>query len=239
MTTTDDTKQQFANALRALMIDTSFSKISVSDISEKAGLSRKSFYNHFHDKYDLINQICYTQFVDIQQGVLTGGGWDAFRAFLEFFASDTHFFSNAIQDMSQNSFGQYFSDLLFEVVYATAAEGFKSRVQSEKWVGLAIAALVENARLAILIWLNESSEPSVDELIDFLCSASDAFASMICFDRVLRIGGELCDHAIDNLTDSWRPTPDEENISLPKPDQIGNKRQDYKEILSKYDCPQH
>ena len=48
------------------MLDKPFEKVSVIDIAERAGLSRKSFYNHFRDKYDLINWICYSRFVEIR-----------------------------------------------------------------------------------------------------------------------------------------------------------------------------
>ena len=62
MNTTADsnlTKRALAAAMKELMEQMPFSKISVSDIAEQCGMNRKSFYYHFKDKYDLVNwSIC-------------------------------------------------------------------------------------------------------------------------------------------------------------------------------------
>ena len=60
MNTTADsnlTKRALAAAMKELMEQMPFSKISVSNIAEQCGMNRKSFYYHFKDKYDLVNWI--------------------------------------------------------------------------------------------------------------------------------------------------------------------------------------
>ena len=47
------TKQALSSALKELMEEQSFERISVSDICERCHMNRKSFYYHFRDKYDL------------------------------------------------------------------------------------------------------------------------------------------------------------------------------------------
>ena len=56
------TKQAFADALRKLLEQKPFAKISVSHICEECGMNRKSFYYHFKDKYDLVNWIFDVEF---------------------------------------------------------------------------------------------------------------------------------------------------------------------------------
>ena len=56
------TKKALAMAMKELMEQIPFSKISVSDICEKCGMNRKSFYYHFKDKYDLVNWIFDVEF---------------------------------------------------------------------------------------------------------------------------------------------------------------------------------
>lgn len=51
------TKQRFAYALLELMDTVSFSKISISAIVEKSGISRATFYRHFVDKNNLLSWI--------------------------------------------------------------------------------------------------------------------------------------------------------------------------------------
>ena len=57
------TKRALAVALKELVERRPFSKISIGDICEQSAISRKSFYNHYKDKYDLVNWIYYTEFI--------------------------------------------------------------------------------------------------------------------------------------------------------------------------------
>ena len=56
MANSNITKHALAAALKTLMADRPFAKISVGDICEACGMSRKSFYYHFQDKYELLKQ---------------------------------------------------------------------------------------------------------------------------------------------------------------------------------------
>lgn len=49
------TRKLLCSALMDLMQHTSFDKLSVNDICEKAMIHRATFYNHFSDKNDLLN----------------------------------------------------------------------------------------------------------------------------------------------------------------------------------------
>lgn len=51
------TKKLLTNALKELLQQKPFDKITVNDICEKAMVHRATFYNHFNDKIDLINFI--------------------------------------------------------------------------------------------------------------------------------------------------------------------------------------
>ena len=48
------TKEQIVEAFLKLLEDKNHMGIAVSEISEVAGVSKRSFYNHFVDKYDLM-----------------------------------------------------------------------------------------------------------------------------------------------------------------------------------------
>ena len=57
-----DTKTIFEESLLALNETKDLDKITISDILKKAGFSRQTFYNHFADKYELI-QYVYKQMI--------------------------------------------------------------------------------------------------------------------------------------------------------------------------------
>lgn len=57
---TKDIKLILADSLRELLKTKSIQSISVKQITDNCGLSTRSFYNYFADKYDLANFIYYT-----------------------------------------------------------------------------------------------------------------------------------------------------------------------------------
>ena len=229
----DETKLRFANALRKLMGDRPLDKISVAEIAHEAGLSRKAFYNHFHDKYDVVNWICYSQFVQMRTEALSHGGWSSFLPFLEFFATDPAFFAEALRDMGQNSLGQYVSDLLYEVVYDSTYAGFKAAIESDKWVELSIAMLVEDARMAVIAWLAETDAPEPAALLEMLMTATEAFCSMMCLERSVRTGSETCARVDSVMSAGWTPELDSIDVHLPAPDDPAARRRAPEHILAK------
>ena len=63
MAKTDITKRALAESFKALMRKKPFNKISVESICEGAGTSRRNFYRHFLDKYELLTWVYYEDFV--------------------------------------------------------------------------------------------------------------------------------------------------------------------------------
>ena len=50
------TEKLLENALIKLMLEKSFDKISIKDLTETADINRGTFYLHYKDKYDLLEQ---------------------------------------------------------------------------------------------------------------------------------------------------------------------------------------
>ena len=59
------TKRALATSLKELMAEQPFGKINVAQICERCNMNRKSFYYHFKDKYDLVNWIFDTEFIEL------------------------------------------------------------------------------------------------------------------------------------------------------------------------------
>ncbi len=56
------TKRAIADSLKELTKVKSFDKIGVTDITEKCGINRQTFYYHFSDKYELLKWIYYNDY---------------------------------------------------------------------------------------------------------------------------------------------------------------------------------
>lgn len=73
------TKRALAAALKELMEEFPFIKISVADICAKCDINRKTFYYHFKDKYDLVNWIYDTEFMEAIRRKSYTSGWEFWR----------------------------------------------------------------------------------------------------------------------------------------------------------------
>lgn len=110
------TKQALAASLRELMEEVPFDKINVTQICERCGMNRKSFYYHFKDKYDLVNWIFDTEFTSLASGFLFSDSYQEQWNFMEkacrYFYDNRGFYREALQIKGQNSFSDHFTEYL-------------------------------------------------------------------------------------------------------------------------------
>ena len=98
------TKRAIFRALYELMEERDFSKISVSDIIERAGTSRTTFYRCFTDKYDVVNW-SYMRFKEInpQYSDQYYSFESSLRIQLQYLSKHRGYFSQALRYTGQNS----------------------------------------------------------------------------------------------------------------------------------------
>jgi len=58
------TKKKLAAALKELMKNTTFDKITISDITEKCNVHRQTFYYHFQDRYELLDWVFLNEIIE-------------------------------------------------------------------------------------------------------------------------------------------------------------------------------
>ena len=107
------TKRALAAALKELMTEMPFSKISVSDICEKCEMNRKSFYYHFKDKFELVNWIFDTEFLFAAN---REDGWCFLADLCRHMYDNRQFYRKALKIEGQNSFSDHFHEMLQPVV---------------------------------------------------------------------------------------------------------------------------
>ena len=110
------TKQALAAALKDLMREQPFEKISVAQISQHCGMNRKSFYYHFQDKYALVNWIFDTEFVAAAREQDPVDQWDFLQNISNYFYENRAFYRKALIIQGQNSFSDHFRALLQPVL---------------------------------------------------------------------------------------------------------------------------
>ena len=85
------TKKALAMALKDLMRETPFEKITITDICEKCDMNRKSFYYHFKDKYDLVVWIFDTEFMAVALKMEYKHPWDKIESICKYFYANQDF----------------------------------------------------------------------------------------------------------------------------------------------------
>lgn len=106
------TKRALASALKELMAEEPFSKISVTDICERCGMNRKSFYYHFKDKYDLVNWIFDSEFLLLVRDNSAVSSWELFDVLCHYLYDNRKFYKSALKIEGQNSFSDHFREML-------------------------------------------------------------------------------------------------------------------------------
>ena len=115
------TTQALSNALKELLEEQSFEKISVSDICERCLMNRKSFYYHFKDKYDLVNWIFDTEFVEVNQvntlyiqdeNYSFDDRWKNIEITCNYFYENRTFYRRVLKVDGQNSFVSHFREFI-------------------------------------------------------------------------------------------------------------------------------
>lgn len=171
------TKRALASVFKKLMEEMPFSKISVSDICERCQMNRKSFYYHFKDKYELVNWIFDTEFLDAihEQGVKTG--WDILSILCHYLYANKEFYRRALKIEGQNSFEEHFRETLGMIVSRQLEDliqihaGEFAPELSQQDVQTFVTALVTDGVVsAIVRWLMDKKPMSADIFLQLLRS---------------------------------------------------------------------
>lgn len=172
MAGSDVTKKALAESIKKLMKKRPLRKISIKDIADGCGMNRQSFYYHFKDKYDLVNWIYYTEFVcKIRKKNLSL--WDVLLNTCQYFYNNRVFYKNAFQEIGQNSFSEYFIEVLHPIITSNFNEIFKSNKNHDFY-----ATFYEDAiRASISRWLIEETKISPEKYIELLIKAIEVAAN--------------------------------------------------------------
>jgi probable dihydroxyacetone kinase regulator len=166
MTSRQTTKNAIAQAMKALMRDRSFRDITVHDITQASGVSHKTFYYHFCDKYDVVNWIFRTEVMEDILAHTTLEHWeDGSTVLCEHIRENPDFYMNAIKVEGQNSLREYLH-LLTESqvnVLCRQADGGKKLPQDkfDFLVDFYYGAFIE----LFTTWLQTGMKETTDELV--------------------------------------------------------------------------
>lgn len=125
------TKRALADSLKALMCNQKFERISIESICVRANVTRRSFYHHFRDKFDLLNWI-YDQ--DFYFDFSEHPDWsiaDYFLPFIQILYENRTFYLKAYQITGQNGFCEHSFAWLYPLLHRDFNDCFHSDEQEK------------------------------------------------------------------------------------------------------------
>lgn len=132
MPNTRITKGVIAGAMKQLMQTIPFDRITTADIIEKCGISRKTFYYHFQDKYDVVNWIFTVEIVDGILECTTPENWMQGSSMLcQYIRANKAFYQNAVNASGQNCFIQFLHSLTEKQLSKLCADALAKRILTE------------------------------------------------------------------------------------------------------------
>jgi len=109
MLTIINVKEALADALIRLTETKRLLDITVQDIAVECNTSRRTFYNHFRDKYDLANWVYESKTNRILESFDASRSWDeCLLDVYDNFRNNLAFFKNISSFSGQNSFAEHF-----------------------------------------------------------------------------------------------------------------------------------
>ena len=100
-------EEKLAVSLKALAVKHPFEKITIKQITDGAGVIRVTFYNHFQDKYDLLEWIMRTEILMPVQILLANSMYrEAVVLIFKNMQKDKDFYMHIVNMEGQNSFSE-------------------------------------------------------------------------------------------------------------------------------------
>jgi len=158
------TKEYIYEAFFKLLETSPYEKISVSNITQKAGVSRMSFYRNFNSKEDLIKQTLNLILGHLQtliKDIETKNEYTIIKCFFETFKK----YKVVLMALSDSEISKTIADLTMKKLKENYPEDKFNKTQ--KYLPIFKYAAITSVMFE---WLKDGCEESPEEMSRFLCS---------------------------------------------------------------------
>lgn len=160
------TKKAIRTAFASLLVEKDINSITIKEISERADINRKTFYNYYSDLYKLIDDIEKNMLKEFQDAIKNVEFWhlrvkpiELFEALNTVISKDMEFYSYLIQSSNHTNLQDKFAEALYDSLY--------SKVNIYNFDPSKVSMVVSFASFGIVAIYNEwfkKKDCSLDEL---------------------------------------------------------------------------
>ncbi|MBQ1843316.1 MAG: TetR/AcrR family transcriptional regulator C-terminal domain-containing protein [Lachnospiraceae bacterium] len=159
-------------------------KITIREITDEAGVIRPTFYNHFQDKYELLEWIIKRELIDPIEPLLDNGMLkEALILPLTTMEKDKAFYTRAVNLEGQNSFSETLKKAIAEMALSRLnRKKIDELLPYKDWLTAERVADYFSATLcyAVIEWVKDDMRVPMNELVDiFIYVASHSLTDII------------------------------------------------------------
>lgn len=166
-----NTKKHFAEALKKIVIQKSFSKVTVSELIRECKVNRKTFYYHFSDVYDLLKWTLEQEAIDVVKDFDLVEDYEEAVLFVIDYIQLNHTFLNNIY----HSLGREELKRFFYTDFVGITESIIKKAEEETQVILPdnfksfLSVFYTEAIVGILVeWITHQEQQSKEELVNYI-----------------------------------------------------------------------
>ena len=168
MPETNRTKRAIAGAFKDLLKEVPFSKITVAEICKRSGISRKSFYYHFIDKYDLVNWIFDTERPAAMEDVVHYSDAERLSILSRYFYDNREFYRAVLQYKGQNCLTEHLEDLAGNLLQGLQADDVSAEPAKAEQQGM-VTRFFSDALLAALDrWMQDHVPMKPEDFVEYI-----------------------------------------------------------------------
>lgn len=161
------TRNDLADALRQLLSDRSLDKITVQNIADAANVSRKTFYYHFQDVYDLLEWMLEQHRTNLEPQVSDRNAWrTAVVNLLDFCLENQAMIQNLFRSISRDSLDRYTYSILLKSLTDYTRNQATQHSLSEKQYKALLQFTAHGLQGLLLTWIDGGMRVPREELIE-------------------------------------------------------------------------
>ena len=162
----DLTKSAIAGAFKEALSHKPLEKITISELTDACGLSRMSFYYHFHDIYELAEWLLTKETESALAGKVTAGTWqEALYDLFDLVIENRKYIDGLLHPSTREHLETYINhltDAFFLDILNELSQGMALAKEDEEF----IAAFYRHAFVGIIIdWVISGMKESPEEMI--------------------------------------------------------------------------
>ncbi len=168
-----DVELRLKNAFKELAKEQPVDKITIHEITERAGVIRTTFYHHYQDKYELMEQIVREEIILPIEPLLENDMInEAIRLIFSNLMREKELYMKLAKTSGQNSFEQIAQkcvmDILYRVVGGKLKAGIDAKTFQKNWLSPEMLSSYYSRTIAfaVMYWIDMGMPYSPREIAD-------------------------------------------------------------------------